>query len=44
MSLIPCTEDCVYQKDGCCALERASSKGRPKNKSDGCIHYIKRVK
>ena len=25
MSLIPCTEACVYQQDGCCRLSRAAS-------------------
>ncbi|NLM83121.1 MAG: hypothetical protein GX189_00210 [Clostridiales bacterium] len=27
MSLIPCTDDCLYQKDGCCHLQYAASSG-----------------
>lgn len=27
MSLIPCTDDCLYQKDGCCNLQHAASSG-----------------
>jgi hypothetical protein len=27
MSLIPCTDDCLYQKDGCCHLQHAASSG-----------------
>lgn len=42
MSLIPCTGDCVYQKEGYCSLERAASRGKPERASDNCVHYIKR--
>lgn len=42
MSLIPCTGDCVYQKDGYCRLERAASLGKPESLSDKCVHFIKR--
>ena len=24
MSLIPCTSDCIFQKEGCCTLDRAN--------------------
>jgi hypothetical protein len=42
MSLIPCTGDCVYQKDGCCMLERAATKGKPEKAADSCVHYVKK--
>ena len=42
MSLIACTSDCVYQKDGTCTLTRAASPGEP-NK-DGCAYYVKASK
>lgn len=44
MSLIPCTGDCVYQKDGYCGLERAASRGKPSQAIDKCVHFIKRQK
>ena len=44
MSLIPCTGDCVYQKDGYCSLERAASRGKPSQTNDKCVHFIKRQK
>lgn len=39
MSLIPCTDPCIYQKDGCCTLARAASGGFP-SESKRCIHYL----
>jgi hypothetical protein len=33
MSIIPCTGDCVYQKDGCCSLERTASYGAGLNQA-----------
>jgi hypothetical protein len=44
MSLIPCTGECVYQKEGYCSLERAASRGKPERASGNCIHFIKRQK
>ncbi len=39
MSFIICTCDCVYQKDGCCQLERAvSSSG---SRGAKCVYYVK---
>ena len=38
MSLIACTDPCVYQKDGYCSLSRAASAGSP-GKS-GCVHFV----
>lgn len=42
MSLIPCTGECVYQKDGYCSLERVATKGKPEQQSGTCVHYIKK--
>lgn len=36
MSLIPCTDPCIYQKEGCCTLETACSGGLP----GGCVHFL----
>jgi hypothetical protein len=41
MSYIACTSDCVYQKDGCCSLERAASGNENGAKDNACIHYVK---
>mgnify|MGYP005777242967 CR=1 FL=1 len=38
MGLIPCTDPCVYQKDGYCSLSRASSAGIPMER--GCINFV----
>lgn len=43
MSLIPCTEACVYQQDGCCALSRAASCACPGN-AVGCVNFVPRSK
>jgi hypothetical protein len=40
MSYIACTCDCVYQKDGCCSLERAASGNDAGTKNNGCIYYV----
>ena len=42
MSLIACTNDCVYQQDGCCRLERAASSGTGSVGDNGCVYYIKK--
>jgi hypothetical protein len=39
MSLIACTCDCIYQKDGLCTLERAVSRGVPSG-PEACVNYI----
>ena len=41
MSLIPCTDPCIYQQEGYCALSRAVSSGIP-SPSNRCIHYLPR--
>lgn len=38
MSLIACTDPCVYQKDGYCSLSRAASSGVPGH--GGCINFV----
>ena len=40
MSLIQCTDPCVYQLDGRCTLVRAASQGQPG--SLGCINFVPR--
>lgn len=39
MSIIPCGDDCVYQKEGYCMLEMPTA--ITNNTSTGCVHYIK---
>ena len=41
MSLIPCTDDCIYQQEGRCTLARAGSGGVP-TKHRGCVHFLPR--
>lgn len=43
MSLIPCTDQCVYQQDGYCSLSRATSCAAPGN-SVTCVNYVPRSK
>lgn len=38
MSLIACTDPCVYQKDGYCSLSRAASTGELER--SGCINFV----
>ncbi len=38
MSLIVCTDPCVYQKDGYCSLSRAASAGEPGR--SGCVNFV----
>lgn len=38
MSLIACTDPCVYQKDGYCSLYRAASTGEPGQSE--CINFV----
>ena len=40
MSWIPCTDPCIYQREGCCTLDRACSAGAVR--SDGCLYYLPR--
>jgi len=39
MSLIACTDPCVYQKDGYCSLYRAVSGGYP-SAQQSCVHFL----
>ena len=41
MNLIPCTDPCIYQRDGRCTLPRAGSGGSPTG-SHGCVHFLPR--
>ncbi len=41
MSLIGCTSDCLYQKDGYCQLDQAMSSGEPSN-AHPCVNYVPR--
>lgn len=41
MSLIACTDDCVYQQDGYCTLERAASSGLP-GPEISCVNFVPR--
>ena len=41
MSLIPCTEYCIYQQDGCCRLSRAASCAAP-GSAVGCVNFVAR--
>jgi len=43
MSLIPCTDPCIYQQDGCCTLCRASSCSSPGNAAS-CVNFVPRSK
>lgn len=38
MSLIACTDPCVYQKDGYCSLSRAASTGE--SGQSKCINFV----
>ena len=38
MSLIPCTDPCIYQREGCCTLDRACSAGVPS--AGGGVHFL----
>ncbi len=39
MSLINCTGDCLYQRDGYCTLGRAMSSGEPSGEHP-CVNYV----
>jgi hypothetical protein len=39
VNLIACTNNCIYQQNGCCSLDRAAS-GGVTDKNAGCIHYV----
>lgn len=41
MGLIPCTDNCIYQQEGCCTLTRAGSGGVPME-GKGCVHFLPR--
>ena len=38
MSFIHCTNDCVYQSEGCCKLEKAAEISGEPNNTD-CLHF-----
>ena len=38
MSLIACTDPCIYQKDGYCQLSRAASAGE--SGCSGCVNFV----
>lgn len=39
MSLITCTDNCIYQKDGLCLLDHCTQPGNPSQKHP-CVHYL----
>ncbi len=39
MSLIPCTDPCIYQQEGRCTLTRACSAGPGGGR---CVHFLPR--
>lgn len=39
MCLIPCNDDCMYQKDGYCELNAPAF--ITNNSEKGCVHYVK---
>ena len=41
MSLIPCTDHCIYQQDGYCTLSRAASCATP-GSTVGCVNFVPR--
>ena len=41
MSLIPCTDPCIYQREACCTLSRAVSGGG--STQSGCLHFLPRT-
>lgn len=41
MSLIACTNDCFYQNDGYCTLERAVTSSLPLQ-SELCVNFVPR--
>lgn len=43
MNLITCTNNCFYQKDGCCTLEQAVTCSLPKSSPGHCVNFVPRV-
>ena len=41
MSLIPCTDHCIYQQDGYCSLSRAASCA-VSGTAVGCVNFVPR--
>lgn len=37
--MIPCTDPCIYQQDGCCTLSRAVSGGHP-SQEQSCVYFL----
>lgn len=42
--LIPCGEDCVYQENGECSLEKAPRYCLELNAKKACIYYVQKEK
>ena len=42
MSLIRCTQNCVYQDDGCCTLESAPDNDWKAVPNDYCVNFTPR--
>ena len=40
MNLIPCSEDCLYQTDGCCTLEKPAQVTG--SAAHGCVHFVRK--
>lgn len=43
MSLIPCTQNCRYQRDGLCTLDQASAPVSQTVPNDACLNYTPRL-
>lgn len=43
MNLITCTNDCYYQKDGCCTLEQAVTCSLPPVAHGNCVNFVPRT-
>lgn len=39
MSLIACTSNCFYQRDGYCTLDKATATGPACNLFEACVNY-----
>jgi len=42
MSLIACTDSCIYQQDGYCSLSRAMFGSSP-NSQSRCVYFVSRA-
>lgn len=39
MVLIPCGEQCIHQKDGCCSLQKPTAVTHPEAAEKGCLYF-----